>query len=122
MLFATHYRELTALQETLKNIRCKTLKVQEWEGEVIFYHKIIDGIADKSYGIHVASIAGVPKGVIRRARELLKKFEEQDGAANNLQTPLIDSLFDNIEDEKIVEETKENEKNNEYADTKYIWL
>ncbi len=78
VLFATHYRELTALKETLNNINCKTLKVQEWNGNVIFYHKIIDGIADKSYGIHVASIAGVPIPVIRRAKNLLSKFEKQD--------------------------------------------
>jgi DNA mismatch repair protein MutS len=77
VLFATHYRELTALQDSLKNIKCKTLKVQEWNGNVIFYHKIIDGIADKSYGIHVASIAGVPKPVIKRATELLKNFESR---------------------------------------------
>ncbi|GHU11686.1 DNA mismatch repair protein MutS [Alphaproteobacteria bacterium] len=75
VLFATHYRELTVLQNTLTNIRCKTLKVQEWNGDVIFYHKIIEGIADKSYGIHVASIAGVPKNVVKRATELLKDFE-----------------------------------------------
>lgn len=94
VLFATHYRELTALQDSLKNIRCKTLKVQEWEGEVIFYHKIIDGVADKSYGIHVASIAGVPKSVIKRAKELLKKFEVNDAKSGSLKTPLMDSLFD----------------------------
>ncbi|MDR1551526.1 MAG: DNA mismatch repair protein MutS [Holosporaceae bacterium] len=77
VLFATHYHELTALQNSLKKIRCKTLKVQEWNEEVVFYHKIIDGIADKSYGIHVASIAGVPKNVIKRATELLRRFESQ---------------------------------------------
>jgi DNA mismatch repair protein MutS len=76
VLFATHYRELTALQKSLKNIRCKTLKVREWKGEVVFYHKITDGIADKSYGIHVAEVAGVPKPVLRRATELLKNFEK----------------------------------------------
>ncbi|MDR2158228.1 MAG: DNA mismatch repair protein MutS [Holosporaceae bacterium] len=78
VLFATHYRELTALQDSLENVQCKTLKVQEWNGEVIFYHKIIDGIADKSYGIHVASIAGVPKSVIKRATELLRNFESKE--------------------------------------------
>lgn len=78
VLFATHYRELSALQESLKNIRCKTLKVQEWNGDVIFYHKIIDGVSDKSYGIHVAGIAGIPKSVIRRAAELLKKLEDKN--------------------------------------------
>ncbi|MDR3179450.1 MAG: DNA mismatch repair protein MutS [Holosporaceae bacterium] len=78
VLFATHYRELTVLRNTLPHIKCKTLKVQEWNGDVIFYHKIIDGIADKSYGIHVASIAGVPKNVVKRATELLKIFEKND--------------------------------------------
>ncbi|MDR3187505.1 MAG: DNA mismatch repair protein MutS [Holosporaceae bacterium] len=85
VLFATHYRELTSLQKSLKNLKCMTLKVQEWNGDVIFYHKIVDGIADKSYGIHVASIAGVPKSVIRRASELLKKLETQtDNDKNSL--------------------------------------
>jgi DNA mismatch repair protein MutS len=79
VLFATHYRELTALENTLKNIGCKTLKVQEWNDDVIFYHKIIDGVADKSYGIHVANIAGVPRNVIKRATELLKDFEKKNG-------------------------------------------
>lgn len=79
VLFATHYRELTALSEKFKNINCKTLKVQEYEGKVIFYHRIIDGIADKSYGIHVASLAGVPKNVIRRAKDLLVKLESKNG-------------------------------------------
>ncbi|MBO4405317.1 MAG: DNA mismatch repair protein MutS [Alphaproteobacteria bacterium] len=82
VLFATHYRELTALSEKFQNIKCKTLKVQEWEGKVIFYHRIIDGIADKSYGIHVASLAGVPKNVIRRAKDLLIKLESKSGTQN----------------------------------------
>ena len=82
VLFATHYRELTALSERFQNIKCKTLKVQEWEGKVIFYHRIIDGIADKSYGIHVASLAGVPKNVIRRAKDLLIKLESKSGTQN----------------------------------------
>ena len=78
VLFATHYRELTVLSEKFKDINCKTLKVQEYEGKVIFYHRIIDGIADKSYGIHVASLAGVPKNVIKRAKDLLIKLESKD--------------------------------------------
>ena len=78
VLFATHYRELTALKQTLPNIHCQTLKVQEWDGNVVFYHKIIDGVADKSYGIHVASIAGVPANVIRRSKELLTQFESKN--------------------------------------------
>ncbi len=82
VLFATHYRELTSLSEKFQDIKCKTLKVQEYEGKVIFYHRIIDGIADKSYGIHVASLAGVPKNVIRRAKDLLVKLESKNGSQN----------------------------------------
>ena len=78
VLFATHYRELTSLSEKFKDIKCKTLKVQEYEGKVIFYHRIVDGIADKSYGIHVASLAGVPKNVIRRAKDLLITLESKN--------------------------------------------
>lgn len=82
VLFATHYRELTALRERFSDIKCKTLKVQEWKEKIVFYHKIIDGIADKSYGIHVASIAGVPKNVIDRAKQLLVKLESKSAILN----------------------------------------
>lgn len=78
VLFATHYRELTSLSDNFPDIRCKTPRVQEWEGKVVFHHKIIDGIADKSYGLHVATIAGVPQNVIKRADELLKQMESGD--------------------------------------------
>jgi DNA mismatch repair protein MutS len=94
VLFATHYRELTAMQNSLENIKCKTLKVQEWNGDVIFYHKIIEGIADKSYGIHVASIAGVPKSVIKRAADLLKKFESKD---DKVSVDLPEGIVEQIE-------------------------
>jgi DNA mismatch repair protein MutS len=107
VLFATHYRELTMLQKELKNMQCKTLKVQEWNNEVIFYHKIIDGIADKSYGIHVASIAGVPKKVIQRANKLLKKFEEENDAENNMNMELASQLeFDSFNYDSLHEKIK----------------
>jgi DNA mismatch repair protein MutS len=100
VLFATHYRELTVLQNTLSHIKCKTLKVQEWNGDVIFYHKIIDGIADKSYGIHVASIAGVPKNVVKRATELLKNFEKNIDSKNEndkQEIPAYDAVSEQME-------------------------
>lgn len=87
VLFATHYHELTSLKDSLTNIKCKTLKVQESDGKVVFYHKIIDGIADKSYGIHVASLAGVPASVISRARQLLKQFESKKNSVTVLYEP-----------------------------------
>ena len=77
-LFATHYHELTKLAETLPGIRNYNVAVSETNGEVIFLHKIIAGAADRSYGIHVAQIAGLPKPVINRANEILAQLESVD--------------------------------------------
>lgn len=76
VIFATHYMELTAIKEQRTNLKCQTLKVQECNGNVVFFHTIIDGVADKSYGIHVAQLAGLPKSVIVRSKALLKIFEK----------------------------------------------
>ena len=77
-LFATHYHELTKLAETLPGVRNYNVAVSETNGEVIFLHKIIAGAADRSYGIHVAQIAGLPKPVINRANEILSQLESVD--------------------------------------------
>ncbi len=74
-LFATHYHELTKLADTLPGVRNFNVAVTESNGEVIFLHKIIAGAADRSYGIHVAQIAGLPKAVINRANEILAQLE-----------------------------------------------
>ena len=74
-LFATHYHELTALQHQLNKLQCYTMQIKEWQDKIIFMHKIIPGSADKSYGIHVASIAGLPKEVIKKAEYILKNLE-----------------------------------------------
>jgi DNA mismatch repair protein MutS len=74
-LFATHYHELTSLAELLANVRNYNVAVREWAGEVVFLHKIIPGGADKSYGIHVARLAGLPKDIIRRSGEILADLE-----------------------------------------------
>ncbi len=74
-LFATHYHELTELTQTLKNASNWNVSVREDAGDVIFLHKIVPGAADKSYGIHVARLAGVPAGVIQRARVILETLE-----------------------------------------------
>jgi DNA mismatch repair protein MutS len=97
VLFATHYGELTSLRKSIKSIKCKTLKVHEWNGEVVFYHKIIDGVADKSYGIHVAGVAGVPKSVIKRATELLKKLESNSRGEKGELSSLSVVDFDQME-------------------------
>ncbi|HQF31613.1 MAG TPA: DNA mismatch repair protein MutS, partial [Hyphomicrobiales bacterium] len=77
-LFATHYHELTALSERLGRLFNATVKVKEWNGEVVFLHEIAPGAADRSYGIQVARLAGLPPAVIGRAREVLDKLETSD--------------------------------------------
>ena len=75
-LFATHYHELTELALTHENVRNYNVAVREWEDEVVFLRKIIEGGTDKSYGIHVARLAGLPKEVIERSREILSNLEK----------------------------------------------
>lgn len=80
-LFATHYHELTQLCGKLSSLASYCLKVKEWKGEVIFLHAVARGAADRSYGIHVAQLAGLPASVTARANALLKRFESE-GSAN----------------------------------------
>jgi DNA mismatch repair protein MutS len=74
-LFATHYHELTNLRNSLDRLSCHSMKVREWQGEIIFLHQVIDGAADRSYGVHVARLAGLPAAVISRAQALLAEME-----------------------------------------------
>ncbi len=74
-LFATHYHELTALARTLPRVANRSVAVREEAGEVVFLHRIVDGGADRSYGVHVAALAGLPRAVVARARELLAELE-----------------------------------------------
>jgi len=76
-LFATHYHELTDLEQSLEGVKNLNVAVREWQDEVVFLHKIVDGSADKSYGIHVARLAGVPKDVIERSKDILSQLEEE---------------------------------------------
>jgi len=89
-LFATHYHELTALAERLLSLSPHCMRVKEWQGEVVFLHEVAAGAADRSYGIHVARLAGLPKAVVARAEEVLQTLErgEQSGAV----TRLVDDL------------------------------
>jgi DNA mismatch repair protein MutS len=77
-LFATHYHELTELALTLGRIKNYHVSVKEWKDEVIFLRKILPGPSDRSYGIHVAKLAGIPRDVIDRAREILLNLEKQE--------------------------------------------
>jgi len=85
-LFATHYHELTALSEKLDRLSNVTLKVREWDGDVVFLHEITEGCADRSYGIQVARLAGLPEAVIEHASVVLEQLESQsrEGSANKL--------------------------------------
>jgi len=74
-LFATHYHELTELAELFANVKNCNVAVREWAGEVVFLHKILPGGTDKSYGIHVAKLAGVPKPILDRSAEILEELE-----------------------------------------------
>jgi len=74
-LFATHYHELAQLAETLPNLRNCNVLVREWQDDIVFLHKIAPGSADKSYGIHVARLAGVPTEVLDRAKQVLQELE-----------------------------------------------
>ncbi len=76
-LFATHYHELTDLTQSLGQLRNLNVAVREWQDDVVFLHKIIDGPADKSYGIHVARLAGVPREVLERAKQILAQLEQE---------------------------------------------
>jgi DNA mismatch repair protein MutS len=79
-LFATHYHELTALAEVLSRLSTVTMKVREWQGEVVFLHEVVAGAADRSYGIQVARLAGLPQAVVERARDVLDQLESAERA------------------------------------------
>ena len=80
-LFATHYHELTALAERRTRISNATMRVKEWRGEIIFMHEVTAGAADRSYGVQVARLAGLPPQVLGRARDVLARLEETDRGA-----------------------------------------
>ncbi|WP_141680720.1 DNA mismatch repair protein MutS [Agrobacterium rubi] len=89
-LFATHFHELTVLSEKLGRLSNATMKVREWEGDVIFLHEVGPGAADRSYGIQVAKLAGLPASVVERARAVLTQLEDAD--RKNPASQLIDDL------------------------------
>jgi len=80
-LFATHYHEMTALCEKLPQLACYTMKVKDWKGQLVFLHEVAAGTADRSYGLHVARLAGLPDSVIARAKEILHILEQDTSAS-----------------------------------------
>lgn len=104
-LFATHYFELTALSETFPSVRNLNVLVREWKGELVFLYKIVPGRAERSYGVQVARLAGLPASLITRARERLAELEAQPAAPANapgaqltLFGPLPDPLRRRLEE------------------------
>jgi DNA mismatch repair protein MutS len=91
-LFATHYHELTALAGKLDGLRNATMSVKEYNGDVIFMHEVQSGAADRSYGVHVARLAGLPSAVIDRAQFVLESLESSDREGGARAKTLIDDL------------------------------
>jgi len=87
-LFATHYHELTSLTENLDALSCHSMRVKEWKGELLFLHEVATGAADRSYGIHVAKLAGLPPAVLTRAGTILHQLEQQQVGAGHLPASL----------------------------------
>ena len=95
-LFATHYHELTGLEAKLGSLSCHKMRIKEWNGDVVFLHMVVAGAADRSYGIHVAKLAGLPPSVVARAEEVLKLLEQSEvsGIAASLaeELPLFQAM------------------------------
>nr|WP_297322137.1 DNA mismatch repair protein MutS [uncultured Bartonella sp.] len=89
-IFATHFHEMTALTEKLNRLHNVTMKVKEWNGEVVFLHEVGKGAADRSYGVQVAKLAGLPEAVLSRAKDVLHQLEEGEAAGKSHK--LIDDL------------------------------
>ncbi len=89
-LFATHYHELTNLTSKLPALSCHTMRIKEWKGDVVFLHEVAAGAADRSYGIHVGRLAGLPHAVVGRAEDVLAALEQENQAG--AVTRLADDL------------------------------
>ena len=91
-LFATHYHEMTALADKMDNVENATVTVKEWEGDVIFLHEVKKGAADRSYGVQVAKLAGLPSVVVERARVVLDALEQGEREGSTTPKAIIDDL------------------------------
>ncbi|MGH6859855.1 MAG: MutS-related protein, partial [Phyllobacterium sp.] len=89
-IFATHFHEMTALSEKLERLSNVTMRVKEWDGDVVFLHEVAKGAADRSYGVQVARLAGLPEAVVDRARDVLHQLEA--GETSGKADKLIDDL------------------------------
>ncbi|PAV30078.1 DNA mismatch repair protein MutS [Virgibacillus profundi] len=105
-LFSTHYHELTALEESLSNLKNIHVRAEEYEGNVVFLHQIKDGAADESYGIHVARLAELPEALIERASTILQQLESEDKPATRTEKIEAGQLSFFVEEEKPAKKEK----------------
>ncbi|MFB0971917.1 MAG: hypothetical protein QMB54_02925, partial [Neofamilia sp.] len=105
--FATHFQELTDLQYKYSNIKNQTMQVREKDGDIQFLRKVIDGTSDKSYGIHVATLAGIKESIIRKAKMYLADYESKASSMKQLEfiseenldvEVVVDTKYDSIID------------------------
>jgi DNA mismatch repair protein MutS len=115
-LFATHYHEITALAEQYPNVANLNVTVREWQDEIVFLHRIVPGATDRSYGIHVAKIAGLPPDVVKRANALMAQLEVNHNDMGNAAPRPRDNdqltLFTEYAPHPVVEELRETDLNN----------
>ena len=105
-LFSTHYHELTSLERNFSNIKNIHVSAKEENGTITFLHKIKSGAVDKSYGIHVASLAGMPKSLLNRANEILSFYEKESKKKKQTEDDTIQLVMD-FEEEKKTDELRE---------------
>ena len=89
-IFATHFHELAGLADRLPCLSPHTMRVKQWQGTVVFLHEVAPGAAGRSWGVHVAQLAGVPAAVVRRARALLAQMEKEGGPPGLVEAPIAD--------------------------------
>ena len=106
-LFSTHYHELTSLEEKNNGIKNVHVDAIEKDGNVTFLHKVKDGSVDKSYGIHVARLAGMPKDLLKRAQEVLDRYERNSKKDNNDFVEQVSFSFDNTESNEVLDRLEE---------------
>ena len=103
-LFATHYHELARLEDRLSHVKNLSLRAREWKGELVFLHEAILGAADRSYGVQVAKLAGVPAPVVARAKEVLARLESDRTSPTRLDDlPLFAHIVQVSEPEQMSE-------------------
>ena len=113
-LFSTHYHELTSLDKVLKRLKNVHVEAVEERGTVAFLHKVIDGPTDKSYGINVASLAGLPKSLIERSKEVLKSLEENNNAKVDENNKIKEEENEDEDDDELTDEEIDKEFNEAY--------